>query len=165
MPKIRSRLTRSTRYLQVNSQKGLSFSIKFAKQGPITCMKWDSDGNFLVSGSADRTVKIWTTYGGASRPLQNYENHKGGINVVQWGPPGAKGNRLLASCSDDGTALLWDVEYGKVLHVLDGKKMRAFTAMSFSPNGKLIATGDQDGVVQIWSTKVSHLCGVEVIEV
>ena len=126
-------------------------------QDGINGMEWDGNRELLASCSKDRTVKIWTRH--TKEPLQTYDGHKESVNIVQWsstGPgtmnPNAK--RMLASGSDDGTAIIWDVQYSKVVQVLSGKGSRAVTSVSFSPDGKCLATGNRDGYVQLWSSKV-----------
>jgi WD40 repeat protein len=56
--------------------------------------------------------------------------------------------RLLAGASDDLS--LWDVASGEPRVVLPQSTW--VTALSFSPDGSLLATGDDDGRVQIWDT-------------
>jgi serine/threonine protein kinase/WD40 repeat protein len=46
-----------------------------------------------------------------------------------------------------GKLVVWDVKTGKVIRSAE----RGFTALSFGPDGSLLAAGDKDGKVTIWS--------------
>ena len=43
---------------------------------------------------------------GKPKPLKTYTGHTDEVNAVKWDPSGT----LLASCSDDCTAKVWNVE-------------------------------------------------------
>lgn len=97
----------------------------------IASIKFSSDGMYVASASADKTVKIWNTTDGKleetiqgmmliyqyfSTPILHcnflFLGHKLGISDVCW----SCDNRLIASCSDDKTLKLFDVH--QVIFVL-----------------------------------------------
>jgi hypothetical protein len=71
-------------------------------QAPALDVDWKDDTTF-ASCSTDKTVHICRV--GVPRPLKTYTGHTDEVNAVKWDPSGT----LLASCSDDCTAKVWDV--------------------------------------------------------
>jgi hypothetical protein len=71
-------------------------------QAPALDVDWKDDTTF-ASCSTDKTVHICRV--GMPRPLKTYTGHTDEVNAVKWDPSGT----LLASCSDDCTAKVWDV--------------------------------------------------------
>jgi hypothetical protein len=71
-------------------------------QAPALDVDWKDDDTF-ASCSTDKTVHICRV--GSERPLKTYSGHTDEVNAVKWDPSGS----LLASCSDDCTAKVWDV--------------------------------------------------------
>lgn len=127
-------------------------------RGPIFSLKWNKRGNYLLSGSYDKTTIVWDVSGqnafvkqqfdihyapaldvdwkddntfascstdksvhicrvGAARPIITYTGHTDEVNAVKWDPSGT----LLASCSDDCTAKVWDVSSGRNAPLYDFK--------------------------------------------
>src|SRR5262249_1658296 len=60
---------------------------------------------------------------------------------------------LLASGSDDLS--LWDAPHGRLMAVLEQPSW--VTAMAFSPDSDLLATGHDDGVVRLWHVETRRL--------
>lgn len=67
---------------------------------------WSPDGDFIACGSSDRTVMIWDYL--SEKPVYKLPGHKGSVNQVDW-----IGN-VLASCSNDGTILLGEIDLDDV---------------------------------------------------
>lgn len=65
--------------------------------------------------------------------------------------------RLRVLVSDDAWPLVTDADTGEVLARLPGHKDHGF-ACAFSPDGINMATGHQDGIVQIWDTRFTGRC-------
>ena len=90
--------------------------------------------------------------------LETPENPNGNTNVIsdlEFSPDSkmlavAYGrDQALLQKSDPGLAIVWDVASGKRLATLN-KYKDGVSSISFSSNGKLLATGSYDGTVQIW---------------
>jgi WD40 repeat protein len=60
-------------------------------------------------------------------------------------------SRWLVTTSEDRTARLWDVQSGKMCHVLQGH-LRRVTGAAFSPDGRLVVTASDEHTVRIWDT-------------
>jgi small GTP-binding protein len=60
---------------------------------------------------------------------------------------------ILASSSYDGTVKLWKVPGGELLRTLEGHTGKVDT-VTFSPNGRLLASGSVDNTIRIWSCEI-----------
>ncbi|CAE6469273.1 unnamed protein product [Rhizoctonia solani] len=120
----------------------------------------DSNGvpSFLVTGSQDRTLKVWdlSVLKGPtpSSPVKlksfaTVKAHDKDINALDIAPNG----RLVATGSQDKTAKVFEVGSSQDLTptgTLKGHK-RGVWSVRFSPAERVIATGSGDKTVKLWS--------------
>src|SRR3990172_1835082 len=78
----------------------LSLQTGHAKQ--VLTVALSRDGKILVSGSVDKTIKLWDPATG--HELRALKGHTGTVNAVAFSPD----EKLLASASADNTIKLWD---------------------------------------------------------
>ena len=71
--------------------------------GTITTICFSPDGQTVVSGSLDKTIRLWDPKTGEH--LKTLIGHTDAVNSVAFSPDG----KTLASGSSDGTILLWEV--------------------------------------------------------
>ena len=71
--------------------------------GEVTSVAIGPNGQTLISGSADKTVKIWDLSTG--KLLQTLAGHSDAVNSVALSPDG----RCLASGSSDKTIKTWQI--------------------------------------------------------
>jgi WD40 repeat protein len=65
------------------------------------------DGSKIVTGSEDRTLKVWD--GETGQHLLTLKGHNDHVRCVMFSPDGKR----LLSCGDDCTLKLWDTENRK----------------------------------------------------
>jgi WD40 repeat protein/serine/threonine protein kinase len=111
--------------------------------GSVNSVAFSPDGQRLVSGSDDNTIKLWDSVTG--KELLSLKGHTLGVWSVAFSPDG----RRLASGSDDQTVRIWDSETGKELLTLKGHAYRVYS-VAFSPDGRRLASASDDRTVKIW---------------
>jgi WD40 repeat protein len=105
----------------------------------VSFVAFSRDGTKVISGSWDRTARIWPVDGdGAPLVLRGHTNT---LTSVAFGPDG-----LAVSASNDGTARVWDGPEGTVLR----GHTDAVVSAAFSPDGTRILTASTDGTARIW---------------
>ena len=103
--------------------------------GPLA---FSHDGNCIITGSRDDTVKIWDT---ASREAFTFEKHKGYINSLAF----FSDSKGAVTAGYDDTVRIWDVQTGKERVVLDGvsgehgARLAGALSVAASPDGAKIA--------------------------
>jgi WD40 repeat protein len=113
-------------------------------RGSVTDVAFSPDGATLATASS-RGAELWSVADG--RLL--HELPVGGqVLRVAFSPDG----RLVATAETRGTARIWDVASGRVLHVLRGHRPKStVTDVDFSSDGKLVLTTSSDRDGRIWS--------------
>jgi len=101
---------------------------------PIKSTAFSKDGKFIVTGSEDKTVKVWDANTG--KLLQNFAIAKDRILSVDVNP----NSKTVIGCSEDGVLYEWDIYSGKLLNTIINKG-EMMDVCTFSPNGKTIAMG------------------------
>ncbi|KAK2041575.1 WD40 repeat-like protein [Colletotrichum somersetense] len=97
----------------------------------------------LVSGSADRTIKIWDSATGQC--IQTLHGHTDWIHSVAI----SSDSRHIASGSDDCTIKIWDSITGQCIKTLSGHTRRVCSVVFFSASLQL-ASASEDETIKIW---------------
>ena len=101
----------------------------------------------LASGSYDGTITIWESILllGETRKLHTLSGHTDKIVSLAWSPNGT----ILASVqSVNGNIRLWNADNGENFAILQGTSI--VDSLSFSPDGRTLASGGISGTVTIW---------------
>ena len=93
---------------------------------------FSSDGTKILTGSDDKTVRIWNMESG--KELQRLEGHTREVMSVAFSPDG----KTVATASQDEFIRIWNIETGKVVQTLKGIGDCEFLSAIFSPDGKKI---------------------------
>ena len=128
----------------------------------ISDVAFSPNGAFLVTASADKTIKMYDLAGNYLKPLTD---HSARVNSVVFSPDG----QYFLSASNDTTAILWNSD-GSVKHVFKGHT-DAVTKAVFSPDGKYIATASNDNTAKLWdldgnvlATYAGHKAGIKTVQ-
>src|SRR5207237_1417586 len=95
-----------------------------------------------LSGSADRTMRLWDLASGVEL---NRFPHPDEVNGVAFSPDG----RLALSGCDDGKVRLWDVRSGRLLRTGEGHTKLVYS-VAFAGNGRVAASGSFDKTARVW---------------
>jgi len=121
-----------------------------ALQGTVRTLSFSPDSSQLAISANE--VRVWDVKAKTWRAVPNGYTHR--IEDVVISPD----NSTVASC---GAALtLWDVPTATVRKVLSDHDDVVSYCASFSPDGNLLASGTQDGRVNLWDVKTEKLTGV-----
>ena len=109
----------------------------------VWCVAISPDGQTLVSGSGDQTIKLWNLPTGELR--RTLAGHSGTVWSVTLSPDG----QTLASGSSDNTIKIWKLGSGKLRRTLSGHS-DAIMSITLSPDGQILASGSRDNTIKIW---------------
>lgn len=105
-PALRGSVNAATEQLSPKSQAsrtGDAMTILSGHGGRILCVNTAWHGDRLLSGGADRTVRLWDLAGSGGKCLNSLSGHFGWVTSVKyWGP------NTIISASTDRSIALWD---------------------------------------------------------
>ncbi len=116
----------------------------------LNCVVVTPDGRTAVSGSDDKTVRVWDLEAG--RLTATLEGHTGEV----WGVAVTPDGRLAVSGSYDNTVRVWDLEAGRLAATLKGHT-RAVWGMAVTPDGRTAISGSVDKTVRVWDLEAGRL--------
>jgi len=119
----------------------------------VTSVALSSDGQLALSGSADRTLKLWQPAEG--RCLHTFEGDMGGVVAAALSGDG----RFALAASTDATLKLWDVRTGACLRTLR-EDLDTLTSLALSADARLAVSASIDGTVHLWDVFAGRLLRV-----
>jgi RNA polymerase sigma factor (sigma-70 family) len=127
----------------------------------ISSLAFSADGTTIVSGSYDRTARLWQSASG--KPLATLEAPQA-IHGVAISPDGrviaaATGNQYASdderTPSTPGVVRLWDVATRSERATLTADE-NSVRAVAYSPDGKILASGGRDGSIKLWDVETKE---------
>jgi WD40 repeat protein len=115
----------------------------------VDAVAFSPDGTRIITGSRDRTARIWDATSG--QHLITLNSHSHAVVAVAFSPDGT---RVLTG-SADRTARIWDVHTGSELTTITGHNS-SITAAAFSPDGTRILTSSWDRTARIWDAQTGR---------
>ena len=124
---------------------------------PVTCVSFSPDGKNIAAGSVDwrprpgnlkelcGVVKVWNPESG--QDVITFDKQLGVVLSLAYSPNGTR--IASSSINDDHSFVVWDTKTAEVIHRFIGHASHVHR-LRHSPNGRLIASGDNDGNLRLW---------------
>ena len=115
-------------------------------QGWVRSVAVDPSNEFLVSGSADRTIKAWDLATGQLK--LTLTGHVSGVRCVRL----SERHPYLFSGSEDKTVRCWDLEQNKVIRNYHGHLSGVYT-LAVHPSLDILISGGRDSTARVWDMR------------
>ena len=100
-------------------------------------------GPFLLSGSRDKTIKMWDVSTGMC--LMTLVGHDNWVRGVLF----HSGGKFILSCADDNTLRVWDYKNKRCMKTLNAHE-HFVTSLDFHKTAPYVVTGSVDQTVKVW---------------
>ncbi|XP_023372589.1 WD repeat, SAM and U-box domain-containing protein 1 isoform X2 [Otolemur garnettii] len=113
--------------------------------------------SLLATCSLDKTVRLYSLSDFTELPHSPLKFHTYAVHYCCFSPSG----HILASCSTDGTTVLWNTQNGQILAVMEQPSGSPVRVCQFSPDSTYVASGAADGTLVLWNAQSHKLyrCG------
>jgi COMPASS component SWD3 len=123
---------------------------------PVTCVRFSPNGRYILAWTLDSCIRLWNYIDGKGKCVKTYQGHankkfsiSGAFGTYGARQAGPNQHAFVASGSEDGSVVLWDVSSKNVLQRLEGHG-DAVLSVDTHPTERLIASTGLDRIVRIW---------------
>ncbi|XP_025131960.3 WD repeat, SAM and U-box domain-containing protein 1 isoform X6 [Bubalus bubalis] len=113
----------------------------------VNCCAFSS--SLLATCSLDKTIRLYFLSDFTEVPYSPLKFHTYAVHCCCFSPSG----HILASCSTDGTTVLWDTQNGQILAVMEQPSGSPVRVCRFSPDSTCLVSGASDGTVVLWNAQ------------
>ncbi len=135
---------------EVFDEKTYEENFYIDKSSIVSSVVISQDAKYIVSGSADNSIKIWERESG--RLLKILEGHTESVFSVAI----SQDAKYIVSGSSDNSIKIWERESGKLLKTLEGHT-NWINSVTISQDTKYIMSGSDDKSVKIWDRESEKL--------
>ena len=126
----------------VNMDSGEQEFVLSGHKRPVSCLAYSPDGERLVSGSSDTTIRLWDTAHG--EVVKVLRGHTLGVTALALTPDGQR----VISASLDKTMRVWTADTGEEVCTLP-LQAAGINCIAVSPDGHQIVSGSSDGSITV----------------
>jgi len=112
--------------------------------GSVRSVAFSPDGHHIVSGSDDRTIRLWNATTGET-VAGLFTGHTDSVNSVAFSPDG----HHIVSGSDDQTIRVWNATTGAKVAGPFTRRSGSVLSVAFSPDGHHIVSGSCDRTIRM----------------
>ncbi|RWS15326.1 Csa-G protein beta 2-like protein [Dinothrombium tinctorium] len=126
---------------------GQSLATIHAHKNTVMDVKWNQNGNWLLTASRDHLIKIFDIRN-MSQEMQTFRGHKKEACCLSWHPIHES---LFASGGSDGSILFWLVGTEKEVGGMEQAHDSVVWSLSWHPLGHILASGSNDHTCKFWT--------------
>ncbi|ETO34313.1 hypothetical protein RFI_02781 [Reticulomyxa filosa] len=113
------------------------------------------DGQFICSGSDDKTIRVWDIE--TNKQTQLINGHSGSVFCVKFSQYHYHSNRhnVICSSSSDSTIRFWDFKDNKQLKLFSEHNTVFNIEFSSFNGGRYLCSGSRDETIRLWDVETS----------
>jgi RNA polymerase sigma factor (sigma-70 family) len=127
-------------------------TLRFRHMHTISSLTYSANGQYLLSGSWDNTVRLWSAITG--QELRRFKPESEGFSSVAISPDGS----TIAAGNMRRTLYLWEAATGREICRVEKLENTVF-GLRFSPDGRILA-GVSGNAVRLWNATGEELMRV-----
>lgn len=128
-------------------KSGTALSTLHAHKSTVMDLKWNENGNWLITASRDHLLKLFDIRK-LGTELQVFRGHKKEASSVVWHP---NHEGLFCSGGSDGAILFWNVGTDKEVGCIEGAHESIVWTMAWHPLGHILCSGSNDHTSKFWT--------------
>nr|XP_039250816.1 pre-mRNA 3' end processing protein WDR33-like [Styela clava] len=128
-------------------KSGQSLTTLHAHKGTVMDVKWNQNGNWLLSASRDHLIKLFDIRN-LKQEMQVFRGHKKEAFSVSWHPIHED---LFASGGSEGSIIFWQVGEEKEAGCLEGAHESLIWSLAWHPLGHVLVSGSNDHSTKFWA--------------
>lgn len=126
---------------------GQSVATLHAHKSTVMDVKWNENGNWLVTASRDHLLKLFDLRN-LSQEVQTFRGHKKEAFSVAWHP---SHEGLFCSGGSDGSILFWNVGTDKEVGGIEQAHDSIVWSLAWHPLGHILCSGSNDHTSKFWT--------------
>ncbi|KAM9970288.1 hypothetical protein ACTFIR_002138 [Dictyostelium discoideum] len=125
--------------------------------GSVTVVKYNSDGGYCLSGSSDKSIKLYNVSKGSM--IHSFEEHGYGIGDLV----STSDNKQLFSCAEK-QLYQWDIASGQVIRRFQNAHNDTITSVCVNLDSTLLFSGSSDRLVKAWDLRTKSINPVQILD-
>lgn len=116
--------------------------------GPVLALAFGPEAQSVVTGSADRSIKVWSSETG--RLIRSFSQHTEPVHALIFRPSHRGQHDAPVACAsggDDRTVRIWQPEIGRMVRIVRGHAGAVF-ALAYAADGKSLFSGGAEGILR-----------------
>mmetsp|Transcript_15482 Transcript_15482/g.46734 ORF Transcript_15482/g.46734 Transcript_15482/m.46734 type:complete len:289 (+) Transcript_15482:358-1224(+) len=119
--------------------------------GEVFSLKFSPDGKTIATGSHDKHLFLWNTYGDCEN-FMAMKGHKNAVLELHWTSDGER----IISASPDKSVRAWDAATGLQVKKMAEHDMFVNTCCPLRRGPPLLVSGSDDGTAKVWDMRVKR---------
>ncbi|KAH8315233.1 hypothetical protein KR074_006614 [Drosophila pseudoananassae] len=128
-------------------KSGIALATLHAHKSTVMDLKWNDNGNWLVTASRDHLLKLFDIRN-LREEVQVFRGHKKEASSVSWHPIH---EGLFCSGGSDGSILFWNVGTDKEIGCVETAHDSIVWTLAWHPLGHILCSGSNDHTIKFWT--------------